>query len=345
MMAGGRSTIEWLRNAQGRPGRTWNTVDGCDPASEGCDNCYAAVIANRFAGSKAFPNGFGITFHPHRLAEPYGWREPEMVFVASMGDLYHDGVPDEYLARMFKVMAETPQHTYISLTKRHARMRSAMTSSGFRDRVTKMVGHEVPWPLPNLWQGVSIENQKWANIRVPYLMRTPAAVRLVSVEPMLGPVNLREAMVTLGDERGHGLTMSFVHWDCCETLHGLDWVIAGGESGQSARPPHPDWFRALRDECTATDTRYFFKQWGTFAPEEMDRWVDAEGRPRGSRTLVDPLGQRWNQMEALAPEGSVHMRRVTKARSGAELDGRTWRQMPAGLPDALVPKDEMADAE
>lgn len=297
------TSIEWARNEDGTSGRSWNPVTGCDKVSPGCGlprfegdktgGCYAEGIARRFAGSKAFPNGFAVMLHPQRLEDPLRWRKPTRVFTNSMSDLFHDQVPDEYIAKVFAVMAATPQNVYMTLTKRHARMRSLLSSPAFRDSVKaelgelvrkypKLVGIEWKWPLLNAWMGVSAEDQKWADIRIPALMRTPAAVRFVSAEPLLGPINLRQSMWTLGDERGHGLTASYVHCGCCKNLHGLDLVIAGAESGPGARPMDLEWVRNLRDECVMAGTAFFFKQ-------------DA----RNGKKIPTP-----------------------------ELDGRTWMQMP-----------------
>jgi protein gp37 len=275
------TSIEWARNSDGTSGRSWNAVTGCDKVSPGCGlprfdddktgGCYAENIARRFAGTKAFPHGFAVTLHPQRLEDPLRWRKPTRVFTNSMSDLFHDQVPDEYVAKVFAVMAATPQHTYMTLTKRHARMRSLLSSPAFRDAVKtelgvlvhkypKLVGVEWAWPVRNAWMGVSTEDQKWADIRIPALMRTPAAVRFVSAEPLLGPINLRQSMWTLGDERGHGLTASYVHWGCCEKLHGLDLVIAGAESGPGAREMELDWVRSMRDECVGAGVAFFLKQ-------------------------------------------------------------------------------------
>lgn len=290
------TSIEWARNDDGSSGRTWNPVGGCDKVSPGCDRCYAEGIARRFAGSKAFPNGFEVTLHPQRLENPLRWRKPTRVFTNSMSDLFHQDVPDSYIAKVFAVMAATPQHIYMTLTKRHARMRSLLSSPAFPAAVEselralewkypKLAPAACMWPLRNAWMGVSAEDQKWADIRIPALMQTPAAVRFVSAEPLLGPVSLRRSMWTLGDERGHGLMASYVHWDCCEKLHGLDLVIVGAESGAGARPMDMDWVRSIRDECVSTGVAFFLKQ-------------DA----RNGKKIPTP-----------------------------ELDGRVWTQMPETL--------------
>ncbi len=224
------TTIEWTD-------QTWNPVDGCDKVSPGCDHCYAEAIATRFAGGKAYPNGFKVTLHPERLSHPLHWRKPRRVFVNSMSDLFHDQIPDEFIADIWDVMGAAPQHTFQILTKRPARMRSLLKH----------------WlTLPNVWLGVSAENQRWADIRIPTLAETPAAIRFISAEPLLGPINLTDH------------------------LPGLDWVIAGGESGRHARPMHPDWPRSIRDQCQAAGVAFLFKQWGGRTPKAGGR--DLDGR-------------------------------------------------------------------
>jgi protein gp37 len=245
---GETSKIEWTD-------ATWNPVTGCTKVSPGCDHCYAEGIANRFRGP-AFPNGFDVTLRENRLTEPFRWREPRRVFVNSMSDLFHEAVPDTYIERVFMVMANTPQHTYQVLTKRHARMRSF---------VSQLPGW---WPLPNVWLGVSVEDQKWANIRVPALIGTTAAVRFLSCEPLLGPVSLTAESNPWGRY----------------FIDGIDWVIVGGESGAAARPMRAEWARTLRDECEAHETAFFFKQWGSHDEHGKRMSKHAAGRLLDGRT-------------------------------------------------------------
>jgi protein gp37 len=236
----GDTSIEWTQ-------KTWNPVTGCTKVSPGCDHCYAEGIARRFAGSKAFPNGFEVTLHPERLDAPLRWRKPARVFVNSMSDLFHQDVPDEYIARVFAVMATTPQHTYQILTKRHGRMRSLLSREDFRRRVRVELAElrglmvsdvAVPWPLKNVWLGVSVEDQQRAGLRIPALLDTPAAVRFLSCEPLLGRVHLYDWL-------------------------GLDWVIVGGESGPGARRMELDWAESLVDQCRAGQIACFVKQLGS----------------------------------------------------------------------------------
>lgn len=242
------TSIEWTE-------KTWNPVTGCTKVSPGCDHCYAEGIARRFTG-KAFPNGFDVTLRPERLTTPLSWRKPARVFVNSMSDLFHDDVPDEYIARVWAVMAATPQHTYQVLTKRHGRMRSLLSSAAFKTAVGVqfVFGPDVPdnartglaWPLPNVWLGVSAEDQKRANLRIPALLDTPAAVRFVSAEPLLGPVDLEDVL--------NRFELSNV---------GLHWVIVGGESGPGARPMDIPWARRLVDQCHTANIACFVKQLGS----------------------------------------------------------------------------------
>lgn len=237
-----KSKIEWTE-------ATWNPVTGCTKVSPGCDNCYAETFAERWRGTAGHPyeNGFDLTLRPERLDQPLRWKRPRRIFVNSMSDLFHDDIPDSHIAEVFSVMARTPQHTYQILTKRHGRMRSLLSRPSFRDNLA-MWGR--PWPLSNVWLGVSVENQQWADIRIPALVDTPAAVRWLSCEPLLGSVSLLAWL-----NGGFGVVAPDLHW-----------VVVGGESGRKSRPMHPDWARSLRDECTAAGVPFFFKQWGEWLP-------------------------------------------------------------------------------
>jgi len=204
---GSKTSIIWTESS-------WNPVSGCTKVSPGCDHCYAEKVAQRFAGTKAYPDGFAVTLWPSRLDQPLRWTRPRKIFVNSMGDLFHDEVPEDFVAGVFAVMAAAPRHTFQLLTKRHARMRSLVSSPDFREKVDAKAASDYDhdtrgqWPLPNLWLGVSAENQMWADIRIPVLLDTPAVVRFVSAEPLIGPI-------------------TDIH---AETL---DWVIVGGhETGR-----------------------------------------------------------------------------------------------------------------
>ncbi len=325
-----RTGIEWTD-------ATWNPVTGCTEVSPGCDHCYARTFAERWRGIPGhhFEHGFDVQLRPDKLRLPLSWRRPRRVFVNSMSDLFHTDVPDDYIAAVFAVMALAERHTFQVLTKRHARMRSLLSSPSFWHLVATqgreyLIGCQQDWmrvgamlggdPLPNVWLGVSVEDQKWADIRIPALLETPAAVRFLSCEPLLGPVDLLRAVSTLGDPIGHGLTMRFAHaLDCCHRFHGIDWVIAGGESGRGARPMHPQWVRSLRDQCDTAGVAFFFKQWGEYRPggdaARSAVWVDVHGQ----------VGSFANHTDQVA------MVRVGKHAAGRDLDGRTWDELPEGV--------------
>lgn len=275
------SKIEWTD-------RTWNPLTGCTEVSRGCDHCYAKMMHERFHGSGSFDT---VNLHPERLDQPLRWRKPSMVFVNSMSDLFHRDVPDSFIVAVFDTMANARRHTFQLLTKRHARMRSFVTKyveGGFGDSsVLGGVG-----VLPNVWLGVSVENQQWADIRIPALCHTPAAVRFLSCEPLLGPIDLAltvDAPIFYRESGTFGV----------KTMRRpINWVIVGGESGRSARPMQPEWARSLRDQCVTAGIAFLFKQWGEHAP-----------RYRGEKI------------------GEV-MQRVGKHAAGRELDGRTWDEYP-----------------
>jgi protein gp37 len=251
----GPSTIEWTE-------RTWNPVTGCDRVSPGCDHCYALTLAKRLKamGQARYQNdgdprtsgpGFALTLHRDLVDEPRHWRRPSVVFLNSMSDLFHDRVPVEFIEAVFRTMAETPRHTYQVLTKRSARL--------------VRLAPRLPWP-PNVWMGVTVESQDYV-IRARRLLRVPAAVRFLSCEPLIGPVDLCPLFQL--EERT------------------VDWVIAGGESGPGARPCEQEWLRALRDECHAHGVAYFLKQLGTVA---------AGGRGKGGHEQALLDGRLWREM-------------------------------------------------
>lgn len=320
----GDTTIEWTRGDDGSRGKTWNPVTGCEKVSPGCDHCYAETLSERFRGTPGhyFENGFDVQLRPDKLDLPLRWRKPRKVFVNSMSDLFHDSVPADYIIDVFAVMAKAKQHTFQVLTKRHARMRSLLSDGGFAREMWYRLGIvEYPevldevWPLPNVWLGVSAEGQKWADIRIPALLDTPAAVRFISAEPLLGPITLS------GDALGH-----YYGGDPREDITGLDWVIVGGESGPKARPMHPDWARSLRDQCVDAGMPFHFKQWGEWAAlvHPDDAGAELYVQREDGRTATDDdlfhisTGHWWG------------VRRVGKKRAGRLLDGRTWDEFPGG---------------
>ena len=217
---------------------TWNPITGCTPISEGCEHCYAARMAKRLAGRFGYPKDdpFRVTFHPDRLTEPLHWKKPRKIFVCSMGDLFHEDVKPDWIDRILSIIRRTPQHTYMVLTKRAVRMMHYMLAQ---------------WPPPprNMWLGVTAENQRTANERIPLLLDTPAALRFVSVEPMLSAVDLNERELLCHTWR-RGLTIGIY----------LDWVICGAETGPGARSMNYNWGRELHDQCQSVEIPFFFKK-------------------------------------------------------------------------------------
>ena len=238
----------------------------------------------------------GVRMHEDKLDVPLHWRKPRKVFVCSMSDLFHEAVSSSFIARVLAVMALTPQHTYQVLTKRPARMRALLSSRSFEQEVGRAVAaivgdderrearmlvgewtwdviakswHAPDWPLPNVWLGVTVEDQERADQRIPILLETPAAIRWLSCEPLLGPVDL--------DATGMDVTGTS---GLESRPPAVDWVVAGGESGPGARPMHPDWARSLRDQCEAAGVPYLFKQWG-----EHDSTGKRVGKKRAGRLL------------------------------------------------------------
>jgi protein gp37 len=326
-----RTGIEWTD-------ATWNPVTGCTKVSSGCDHCYAETFAERWRGTPGhyFERGFDVQLRPEKLALPLSWRKPRRVFVNSMSDLFHDDVPDEYIARVFGVMALAGRHTFQLLTKRHARMRSLLSDPDRLRPLDATLRHWIRdglWPLPNVWLGVSTENQQWADIRIPALLDTPAAVRWISAEPLLGPIEVRRYLSgrladweaeLLGAEAG------------ATTTDGIDWVVAGGESGNGARPMHPSWARSLRDQCADAGVPFLFKQWGSWCPPHPDFGQSAFGYVTNEDACQiismsgEYLGRPWPGWKVQDGSRDAHaMRRYAKSSAGRVLDGRTHDEYPA----------------
>jgi protein gp37 len=277
---GDSSNIEWTD-------ATWNPTTGCDKVSPGCDNCYAMTLAPRLKamGSAHYQTdgnprtsgpGFGYAEHSDALDKPLRWTRPRKIFVNSMSDLFHQRATREFQAEVFAVMARASQHTFQVLTKRPGAMASILSSTAFRAMVADRLpaGHlEIAWPLPNVWIGTSIEDQTRADLRVPALLRTPAAYRFLSMEPLLGRVTFRWAKWAPLINASH-----------LDGLRGIDWVIVGGESGPGARPMHSDWARTLRDECSEAGVAFHFKQWGSHDEHGTPMHKKAAGRVLDGRT-------------------------------------------------------------
>ena len=236
---GAKSAIEWTD-------ATWNPVTGCTKVSPGCKHCYAERLAAHLQamGNPRYRQGFAVTLHPDQLTLPLRWRQPRRIFVNSMSDLFHEAIPDAFIRQAFDVMAQAHWHSFQILTKRAERLAA--------------LAPQLPWP-PNVWQGVSVENAHYT-WRIASLQQVPAAIRFLSIEPLLGPIDALP-------------------------LRGIQWVIVGGESGPQHRPLDPAWVRAIRDQCLAAGTPFFFKQWGGRSPKAGGRVLD---------------GRVWNEM----PEGT-----------------------------------------
>lgn len=317
----GSTSIEWTDV-------TWNPVRGCSRVSEGCRHCYAERQAARFRGDddpfhgfaysdKSGPHWTGkVELIPSKLDEPLRWRKPRRVFVNSMSDLFHERLSDEAIAAVFGVMAACQQHTFQVLTKRPERMREWVRGSGEAltfDAGEKLAGdngwchaHEgEAWPLPNVHLGVSVENQETADARIPLLLQTPAALRFVSYEPALGPVDLQEIRDgSWYDREGadrYDALFGRSWWRDGEVGVGggpaIDWLIVGGESGPGARPCDVAWIRAAVEQCRGAGVPVFVKQLG--ARPIGEPWVKANGKVvtmhhhiarRGEIVLSHPRG-------------------------------------------------------
>lgn len=332
--------IEWTDE-------TWNPVTGCSKVSQGCKHCYALREWPRLsANSKTVYFGRAFTdvrFHPERLDQPLRWTKPRMIFVNSMSDLFHEDVPDEFIDRVFAVMALAKRHTFQVLTKRPERMLQYMQRLGrsakILDTAARTLGYTfefngqylVSWPLANIWLGVSIEDQAAAHERIPLLLQTPAAVRWISAEPLLGLIDLREVVMPDGDSLG-----TYLHNDGEQA--GIDWVVVGGESGPNARPMHLDWARSLRDQCLAAGVPYLFKQWGEWAPRRPGRVSDGlDGSTMLPAINLWPCGYvAHDGDEFMARPSSTDgvvcqvMWRVGKKAAGRLLDGALHDDYPKG---------------
>jgi Bacteriophage protein gp37 len=232
----------------------WNPTVGCTPVSAGCDHCYARRMFNRnlVAHSHKFENP---ATYPERLEIPGQWKKPRRIFVDSMSDLFHPDIPDKFLYQVFIAMEKCPQHTFMILTKRPERMLAFLMDAGRHVELKngeKVLIKDSPAPAPaNVWLGVTAENQEMADQRILLLLQCPAKVHFVSVEPMLGTVNIFPYLFSIGQEESER-----------SMERGVDWVICGGETGPKARILHKDWVISLRDQCKIAEVPFFFKNWG-----------------------------------------------------------------------------------
>ena len=340
----GKTTIEWTQ-------MTWNPIRGCSmaPGSEtgGCLNCYAARQAARGLPGLCFPSDGvpaarmtasgprwtgRVELIESMIDIPLRRRKPTTYFVNSMSDLFHEALPIEAIAEVFFRMAEAQQHTFQVLTKRADRLPCALRL--LRPLVAEVWerfdGGRFPWPLPNVWLGVSCENQQTADERIPLLLQTPAAVRWVSLEPMLGPINVknyvgcehrRKYLGPGGDIVCPMCNHASPFWDL------LDWVILGGESGPGARPLHPDWARSVRDQCIAAGVPFFHKQNGEWLHQsQQERSRDFPNCVADGANGCPATG--WPESHVFHWPDGTDSYRVGKRAAGHSLDGQEWRQMP-----------------
>jgi protein gp37 len=314
----GKTSIEWTD-------ASWNPIVGCTEVSPGCANCYAArLAATRLRHTPQYKGlaemhdgkprwsslpavGESITklrFLPERLNEPLERKKPTKYFVCDMGDLFHEDVHGDWIDEVLTVVDRCPQHTFQILTKRAQRMHDLLRH----------------YPVkPNIWLGVSVENQHFADERIPLLLETPAAVRWISAEPLLGPVDIGAVKVS-------ALYLLEQKWI---GRGGLDWVVCGGESGPNARPMHPDWARSLSDQCQAAGVPFFFKQWG--------EWGFSGGHPIGTPGAFYILGNDNLPISVQVDKyprpfdsfGSCVLEKLGKKKAGRLLDGREWNEFPA----------------
>lgn len=347
------SKIEWTD-------ATWNPITGCSIKSPGCARCYAMKLAGTrlrnhpsrkglTKDSNAGPVWTGeVRLNEQWLTQPLQWKRPRNIFVCAHGDLFHESVPDAWIDQVFAVMASAPRHTFQVLTKRADRMRRYVDDALGRVITTQ---HQHPtltvrdwpgWPLPNVWLGVSAERQLEADERIPDLLATPAAVRFVSLEPLLGPIDLTNHQPH-GDAHG----WSSIWKDNAIGRAWLDLVIVGGESGDGARPMHPSWPRAIKQQCAAAGVAFHFKQWGAWVPicATYDAFTDTLYHPAPRRDpdavrrcKVDTMtlhadGTQYRNPAApgayAAGSDAMLMFEVGKKRAGRLLDGVEHNGMPA----------------
>lgn len=335
------SSIEWCD-------ATINPCCGCTPVSPACDHCYAARMAHRLALNIKIPPYFAgltdnagkwtgqVNLHPQLMKQVLRWQKPRKIFVGSMTDLFHEAVPDGFLDQIFAVMALAPQHTFMVLSKRPERMREYMEH--FVDDACRPTGCPIGGPLPNVWLGVTAENQAMADERIPTLLDTPAAKRFVSIEPTLGPLDLRSYLqdvihqdeIGLAGRNGPLITANDIT-DHDPWMRGLSWVICGGENGHGARPMHPDWARALRDQCSTADVPFFFKGWGEWTPYDPDAGVvpnRSNGYSWGTIRMDGMFFPETTPWTGERGEEEAAMVRVGKHAAGRLLDGIQHDEFP-----------------
>ena len=297
---GDRTEISWTD-------ATWNAIRGCRRVSKGCQNCYAERMASRFCDEGQPYEGIArrtdngprwtgtLAFIEDRLDQPIRWKRSRMIFVNSMSDLFWEEVPDEIIKLHFQIMREAFHHTYQILTKRPHRMKQFISQM-----VMDTVDGFDPFPCDyeHVWLGTSVESEEFVD-RIAHLQDTPAAVRFLSVEPLIGPLDLRGR------------------------LDGIHWVIVGGESGPGARPMHPDWARNIRDTCADAGVAFHFKQWGGWTEASWDS--NNPGPVSANERYLNLAGGHGFHGERV-----IKVRRASKSKAGRILDGKVWSEMPAG---------------
>lgn len=296
-----KTKIEWAD-------RVWNPVTGCTKVSQGCKNCYAETMAKRFWGSRKFSD---IEFHEDRLNEPLKWRKPSTVFVCSMSDLFHESVRFEWIDKIFDIISKCPQHQFLILSKRPKRYIEYFQF--VCNQAVCSVEDVIASNESNIYWGVSIEDQNMADDRIPKLFELPVANRFVSIEPMLGAIELDYRN---SDYSHNHLTGEFHCSGMNEPIfdNKLDWVIVGGESGNKARPMNPDWVYKIKNDCQDAGVPFFFKQWGAWRPEG---WMH-------DYVSLNPSQEVLMDMHVMC--------KVGKTKAGRELYGTTYNEVPANFP-------------
>jgi protein gp37 len=319
---GVKTGIEWTE-------ATWNPIRGCSKVSDGCRNCYAMHVASRFSDSDQAYHGLAlrnpprwtgkIQVVPAHLDDPLKWKRPRRIFVNSMSDLFHEHIPFSEIDRIFNVMYLAKHHTFQILTKRPERMYDYILRSAWLSNN----------PLPNVWFGVSAEDQDTWDHRVGILHQIPAAVRWVSVEPMLGPIHASNDLILWRcsdcevEDLHHPSDSQYFEFcrdEAIEQKPAIDWIVVGGESGNGARPMNPDWARSIRDQCIEAKVPFLFKQWGEWAPWDFDSWEPESFK----KTQLDIYYGPYHSSDDIVQ----HVYRVGKKTAGRMLDGRTWDEYP-----------------
>lgn len=311
------SKIEWTQE-------TWNPIAGCTKCSPGCDHCYAERMANRLKYMLNYPQYLGKTNDDGKwtgkveccdwkLEEPLHWRKPRRIFVCSMSDLFHESVPFDFIMKVLGIMMQTPRHRYQILTKRPERMKQWVEylaqnyNNFFKCRGTfESIGNTVHL-------GVSISNQAEADEKIPILLKIPAAIRWLSIEPMLEDIDLT------------GFKPWYGTFEENKQDRGLYWIVVGGESGPGPRPMHPDWARGIRDQCVAAGVPFFFKQWGNWIPgRRLGEIIWDSTHEASSKEFRDVNNHSVFQFS----DGQYMFRSRSKKTAGRLLDGREWNQYP-----------------